>query len=118
LDDADLIAGYVQHATALQRGVKDGNQFSWDLDSLVSNDPDRAWRLICEIIRQITDDAALAYAAAGPLEDLLKRHPAFIDRVEDLARRDARFRHALSGVWVDGEVGERLNTLLGDEPRL
>jgi hypothetical protein len=42
----------------------------------------------------------LANVAAGPLEDLLKREPdRFIDRVEIQARRDAKFRRCLTGVW-------------------
>jgi hypothetical protein len=79
----------------------------------------------CEIIRRISpqDEDILAYVAAGPLEDLLVRHPyAFIDRIESLARNDAHFRRAMSGVWgwnsIPSELRTRLDTLLGDEPRL
>lgn len=39
--------------------------------------------------------------AAGPLEDLLTvQGPAYIDRLEDQARRSARMRYALTGVWT------------------
>jgi len=69
--------------------------------------------VICVIITRIADDDILAFVAAGPLEDLLVRHPyAFIDRVEALARQDAHFRRAVS------DVRTRLDELLGDEPRL
>jgi Family of unknown function (DUF6869) len=118
MNDADLIAGYVLRAnTRRQPGGAGGDQFSEALDSLIQYDPERAWPLMCEIIGQITDDGALAFAAAGPLENLLVRHPLFIDRVESLARQDPHFRHALSGVWIDGEIGRRLDALLGNEPR-
>jgi hypothetical protein len=65
----------------------------------------------------------LASVAAGPLEDLLCRHPsAFIDRVETRGKQDAHFRRAVSGVWGWGsmpdDVRKRLDDLLGDEPRL
>jgi hypothetical protein len=119
MNDPDLIAGYVLRAsTRRQPGGAAGDQFTEALDSLVQYDPEHAWPVICEIIRQITNDDALAYAAAEPLEDLLVRHPSFIDRVEALARQDAHFRHALSGVWIEGEVGDRIEALLGNEPRL
>ena len=69
------------------------------------------------------DDDILAFVAAEPLENLLVHHPrAFIDRVEALARQDAHFRRALSGVWgfnsMPAEVRKRIDDLLGDEPRL
>jgi hypothetical protein len=42
----------------------------------------------------------LANIAAGPLENLLTRSPEqFIDRVAEEARRDARFRGCLTGLW-------------------
>src|SRR5271169_1955713 len=45
-------------------------------------------------------DSALALVAAGPLEDLLKKHgPVVVDRVEEESRKNDRLRLALSGVW-------------------
>ena len=75
------------------------------------------------VVDSATRDEVLAYIAAGPLENLLCRHPhAFIDRVEILATRDAHFRRALSGVWgwerMPDDVLARLDVLFGDEPRL
>ena len=94
-----------------------------ELESLVWDEPERAWPLICEIIRRATEDDILAYIAAGPLEDLLVRHPqAFIERVEGLARQDAHFRRAVSGVWgqksMPAEIRQRLDALLDKETRL
>src|SRR5215469_14053498 len=120
MKDAGLIAAYLSHAKTQTRDGTDAEHFdvAEELDSLICDEPERAWPLICEIIRQITDDDILAYVAAGPLEDLLVRHPyAFIDRVEVLARRDAHFRRAISGVWgrnsIPAEICQRLDAPLG-----
>jgi hypothetical protein len=127
MTDAELIARYLTHAAIRARDGTDAECFdaSDELDELVTDAPERAWPLLCEIIRSISteDDDMLAYVAAGPLEDLLVRHPhTFIDRVEHLARHDAHFRRAVSGVWgwnsIPADVRARLDTLLGDEPRL
>jgi hypothetical protein len=125
MEDAGLIAAYLTHAKTQTRDGTDAEHFeaAEELDSLICDEPERAWPLICEIIRQVTEDDILAYVVAGPLENLLVRHPhAFIDRVEVLARQDSHFRRAVSGVWgwnsVPAEIRQRLDALLGDEPRL
>ena len=127
MTDAEIISGYLAHAKTTTRDGTDAENFdaNEELDDLVTDEPERAWPLICEVIRRISpqDEDILAYVAAGPLEDLLVRHPyAFIDRIESLARNDAHFRRAVSGVWgwnsIPSEIRTRLDTLLGDEPRL
>src|SRR5882672_11234987 len=127
MTDAEIISGYLTHAKTSTRDGTDAENFdaNEELDELVTDEPERAWPLICEIIRRISpqDEDILAYVAAGPLEDLLVRHPyAFIDRIVSLARNDAHFRRAMSGVWgwnsIPLEIRTRLDTLLGDEPRL
>src|SRR5258708_5549238 len=127
MTDAELISGYLTHAKTTTRDGTDAEYFDTaeQLDTLVTNEPERGWLLICEIIRKISaeDEDILAYVAAGPLEDLLARHPhAFIDRIERLATSDAHFRRAVSGVWggnsIPSDVRARLDTLLGDEARL
>ena len=125
MTDAELVARYVTHATSAARDGKNRECFDayLELDKLVTNEPERAWPLICEIIRRISpkDEDLLAYVAAGPLEDLLVRHPdGFIERIEILAQNDAHFRRALSGVWgcMPADIRGRVDRLLGDEPRL
>ena len=127
MTDAELIARFVTYATATTRDGTDAGCFdaNEELDKLVSGEPERAWPLICEIIRRISpqDEDILAYVAAGPLEDLLARHPhTFIDRVEELAQNDAHFRRTVSGVWgwerIPEDVRTRLDKLVGDDPRL
>ena len=125
MKDAALIAAYLLHAATSTRDGTDAEQLaaSDELQELVWNDPERAWPVICEVIRRASADDVLACVAAGPLEDLLVHHPhAFIDRVESLATEDAHFRRAVSGVWgwnsIPDDVRRRLDKVLGDETRL
>jgi hypothetical protein len=121
MTDAELISGYLAHAATRTRDGTDAEHFeaSDELDDLVTDEPERAWPLICEIIRRIApaDEDILAYVAAGPLENLLAQHPhTVIERVEILASNDAHFRRALSGVWgwnrIPPDVRARLERLL------
>jgi len=97
--DDEIVSGYLANYAG------DESAF-WAFEEaceLVTRDPERLWHITLRLIQQAPDDAALAYVAAGPLEDILAAHgPAFIERVEDLARKDARFLFALASVW--GEV--------------
>ncbi len=63
--------------------------------------PDEQWDFILELIAAApNNDDVLARIAAGPVEGLLGRHgAAVIQRVEDLADRNAKFRRILTGVW-------------------
>jgi hypothetical protein len=71
----------------------------WDW---VHNDPEMAWQFTLCAMNRCKDDAQLAYLAAGPLEDLLKKYgPQFIDRIEDEARKSEKMVRALSGVWLN-----------------
>jgi Family of unknown function (DUF6869) len=119
----ELVEAYMSHAVAAVNagGKKDRCFWAWEeVTELVRDDVDRAWDVVLELVGRAVDDRLLAYVAAGPLEDLIKWHPhEIIDRVEQQARRDARFRRALSGVWgVPSSIEERVRTILGDEPRL
>jgi hypothetical protein len=63
-------------------------------------DLEAAWPMLLALIQRAPDDEALAYVAAGPLEDfVLKRHDRFGARMMEEARRNERFRLALRGVW-------------------
>jgi hypothetical protein len=75
--------------------------WAWEaVNALVRQEPEEAWAMILRLVALAPDDRTLANVAAGPLEDLLGLHPyAFVGLVEEEARRDARFRRCLSGVW-------------------
>jgi hypothetical protein len=65
--------------------------------------PEFLWSFILEVVKATEgqpQDMAFEMLAAGPLEDLLTLHGrAFIDRVEQEAARNSRFRSLLPGVW-------------------
>ena len=78
--------------------------------------------MVTRLVELSPDDRILANVAAGPLEDLLKLQPhAFIDRIEEKAREDAKFRRCVSGVWgwtsIPDDVQARLRkTWEGEDP--
>jgi hypothetical protein len=71
-----------------------------EVDTLVRDDPTEAWEVTRILVNTAPSDEALAYVAAGPLEELLHRHGSvLIDRIEEESRGNARLQLALSGVW-------------------
>jgi hypothetical protein len=87
------------------------------LDELAHEEPDTAWLLILELLRQPLVDNALGCLAAGPLEDLIEYHgPDVIERIELEARAQPKFRHLLGGVWESStpEVWQRVLAVRGD----
>jgi hypothetical protein len=76
---------------------------SWILekaDVAFNNNIDEAWEITRAVIEKASSHDALAYVAAGPLENLLHMHgPAIIERVEQEASKSEKFVLALSGVW-------------------
>lgn len=76
-----------------------------------ADEPDRAWPIILTLVAEAPGDEALAFVAAGPLEDLIQKHgDAFADRIVERAQADARFRSALRGVWGWENVSESLRS--------
>ena len=70
------------------------------MDDLVFDDPERGLVVINEILQSTDKDRDIQDLAAGPLEDLLIRHGSLIiDRVEELATSEEKFKHLLGGVW-------------------
>ena len=70
------------------------------IDWALDGDGDRLWQFILEAHQRDLSDKVIGNLAAGPLEDLLaKRGADFIDRVEELARKDPKFNYLLGGVW-------------------
>ncbi len=69
---------------------------SWAIDGR----HDDLWRFLQAAYPRLTRPNEVAYLAAGPLEDLLSKFgPAYIARVESLARSDTVFRDLLGGEW-------------------
>lgn len=105
-----LVADWIRYHAENRKG-SDPLFAAWEeVGELVSSHPEDGWTVILELIEAAPDDQVLANVAAGPLEDLLVRWPdQFLDRTEVQARRDAKFRRCLTGVWgLSAPVRERL----------
>ena len=85
------------------------------LEWAVDDKADRLWPFLLEAYKRDLPHKVIANLAAGPLEDLLaKRGEDFIDRVEELARRDPKFNYLLGGVWrntMTDEVWQRVQAI-------
>jgi len=121
-----LVEGYIEHHT--KRFVwgtdnvlrqQDINYWAWEtLDQLVRAEPEAAWDIILDIMNNTKDEFTLSCLAAGALEDLIRHHgPGFIERIEQQARSDARFKELLCGVWRGStpEVWARIEALQGGQ---
>ena len=85
------------------------------LDWALEGDGDLLWEFILEVYKRDLTDKAIGVLAAGPLEDLLaKRGADFIDRIEELARKDPKFNYVLGGVWrnsMTDDVWQRVQAI-------
>ena len=76
------------------------NYWAWLVVSeLVEKRPARGWRVVCELVNAAPPGDVLSHVGAGPLEDLIDKHPAFHSRVASKAKRDAKFRQCLRHVY-------------------
>jgi len=106
----DVIDAWLKRHIAISEGrikpSSDEGSWAWEqITDLVFNQPETVWPIALELIRRAPSNRILADMAAGPLEDLIRRHTdEFIDRVEDDARRDPKFRLCLTGVWYGKDL--------------
>ena len=93
----EIAATYLRHHLLKQQ------EDSWavrEVDTLVRDDPTEAWEVTRVLVNTAPSNEALAYVAAGPLEELLHRHGSvLIDPIEEESKGNARLQLALSGVW-------------------
>ncbi|HEY2375069.1 MAG TPA: hypothetical protein VGH98_03750 [Gemmatimonadaceae bacterium] len=78
-----------------------------------------AWPLVLALI-EMASEHALCAIGAGILEDMLRQHGnAIIERVEERAAADRRFRICLSNVWpvLPEPIWERVVRARGNEPQ-
>lgn len=111
-----LTSGTREERLAAERGDRVSDWFTTALRT--PDGAEDAWPVIVALVEGAPDDEAVAFVAAGPLENLIRDHgPRFLDRLEAQARTSAHFRDALSGVWgwedMPPELPERLFPLLG-----
>jgi Domain of unknown function (DUF4826) len=96
--------------------------WAWErVRDIAENDPELGWRVVLLLVDGAPSEEVLESVAAGPLEDLLGAHgEQFVERVEERARVDERFRQCLAGVWLTRgdlppEVEQRLVGASGGE---
>jgi hypothetical protein len=122
----DLIAGYFADYRRIARSSKgrlseqDDRLSDWLTEALEgrTGQVDAAWDVILELVARAPDNGALAFVAAGPLEDLVRRWGThFEDRLIAHTRDDPRFRMAMQCVWgwedVRPDLREHLLRLRG-----
>lgn len=99
MDANELASAYLRYFGSKRKE----DWWAWnDVDDLVRRDAERGWEVTRVLVNKSSSDEALAYVAAGPLEDLLKRHGlAVIDRIDNESEINDRLRVALSGVYLD-----------------
>lgn len=112
MTNAEIAAAYLAYA----KDQGEANQ--WAADSVMDLTYEDRWDDLWDIILAMSRDpadvdvGALAFVAAGPVEDLIcKAGPAYIDRILHEAKSNARLGRLLTGVWLrraDPAVRERL----------
>jgi hypothetical protein len=99
-------------------------QTSWSVETLLDlswHNPERLWVVIKALVAAAPDEQTLSYIGAWWLEDLLADYGSqFIERIEDAASTDPKFRLCLAGVWkttMNDDLWQRLTSALGDQER-
>ena len=106
----DVIDAWLEREVAIAEGRisagSDESFWAWeDINNVALNHPEEAWPVVLELIRRAPSNRVLASIAAGPLEDLIRKHTnLIIDKVDDAARRDPKFRLCLTGVWYGKDL--------------
>lgn len=91
-----------------------------ELFEICADDPNRAFKVICQILSTNPRKDILGYLGAGPLEDLLKKHCDYIDIAVKEAENVKLLRDCLEHVYMDPEDcpnAQKLNDFLeGNRP--
>jgi hypothetical protein len=100
------------------KGSVEYEELFWVVDrmmELCDSEPSAAWNVIQEAVALDQSDEILGMVGAGPFEDLMTNHGAFlIDKVESCARTNPAFRRMLGVVWkstITDDVWIRLKAL-------
>lgn len=124
--DFDKLAGaYIDELTARKRnGMRPLDSWAWEcVNELEFADPKSTLFFILAALDRLTaeTEACASILAAGPLETILANFGTeIIDAVETVARKSAKFRFLLSGVWgrsrMDPPVWGRIRAVLAEGP--
>lgn len=109
----DMIAAWIQFEESEERR-SDYDPKRWAADAVDNWRYDdkhaELWEFITRAFEKEMSDKALAILAAGALEDLLADFGAlYIDRIEELARKNPRFNYLLGGVWKNAMTDDVWN---------
>jgi hypothetical protein len=113
-NDIDIARAWVaMHKAEKGSEARDANFWAYmSLDELRDGDLERYWKIINEIKRIDDSDFMLSNLAAGPIEDVLVNSGSiFIERIEECAKADERFRAMLGMVWkndIPDDIWERV----------
>jgi hypothetical protein len=86
---------------------RDDDRWADDEVEAAVRDGAECFPLLIALADSAPSDEGLYFLGAGPIENLLNdgwRDPVVVDRAIGWAERNARFRLALSGVWLSAEV--------------
>lgn len=77
--------------------------WAWEqVEELVTYQPEEGWLILVELVNAAEDDDQLGGVAAGHLEEFVIEHgERFMEQITAEASQNAKFRKALSGIWLD-----------------
>ncbi|WP_444897042.1 DUF6869 domain-containing protein [Microbulbifer sp. SSSA005] len=101
--DENFINQWISHQEETWEEEEAENHWTDDylIDLAITDGGDsELWDFILKTYRRELSESVLAILAAGPLEDLLARNgESYIEQIEQLARKDSKFKFLLGGVW-------------------
>jgi Family of unknown function (DUF6869) len=109
----DILAHYFLYL--LNRGDADLYERVEEVDDLVADDPVAGWSIVQDLIACAPSEEALAYLAAGALENLLVLHGDLIaPDIHRVAVQDPRVQDALGHVFLWEKRTPKVDALLGE----
>jgi hypothetical protein len=101
MTDTELAKQWIEEAQDASNPSDMDGTATDTLIELMLFEPERALKIVHEIVHTTKDEAVLANVGAGPLEDLLhsEHGEQFVDDILEHARQDSTWRFALGCVW-------------------
>jgi hypothetical protein len=102
VDHSELANRWIalQHADSAALNYDEHIHAYDEVDSLLDSDPAAGWDFVMTVLTRAEGDFILGNLAAGPVEDLLMRHPNItVERIERDVAANPRLAWMLHGVW-------------------
>jgi hypothetical protein len=102
--DTDLAT--LAEAYLRERETRNNEDFwAWEeVHRRIRVDLAEAWEVTLSLVEKSGSDSALAYVAAGPLEDLVDGYgDSALDVIEAECETNQKLQRALSGIWLERE---------------